>query len=161
MTCSAEFWLGWNQIPECSIILNLKAHQSWPKSAQNGAQFFFSQKSHIFGKRCTIFNPKRLVFCIFTLKFFLKCQNVAIFSSFTGFFWVFSKIFFKKVYSFCFIKAHKKNSRSHLTLKVAPMCYKAHVIEHSENQVQSRVSHTNFFQSCFRPRQEHSVKFCF
>ena len=109
----------------------MKAHQSWPKSAQNGAQFCFSQKSHIFWKRRTILNPKTLVFCIFVLKFFLKCQNVAIFSSFTGFFWVFSKIFFKKVYSFCFIKVHLKNSRSHLTLKVAPMCYKAHVIEHS------------------------------
>ena len=132
------------QRTECSIILNLKAHQSWPKSAQNGAQFFFSQKSHIFGKRCTIFNPKRLVFCIFTLKFFLKCQNVAIFSSFTGFFWVFSKIFFKKVYSFCFIKAHKKNSRSHLTLKVAPMCYKAHVIEHSGERSYKRSAHHNF-----------------
>ena len=36
---------------ECSIILNSKVHQIWPKSAQNGAQIFFSQKSHIFGEK--------------------------------------------------------------------------------------------------------------
>ena len=32
---------------------------------------------------------------------------------------------------YCFTKAHKNFSKSHLTLKVAPMCSKAHTIRHS------------------------------
>ena len=45
-------------------------------------------------------------------------------------------------------KVHKSISRSHLILKVAPMCYKAHVIEHSENQVQSLISQAGYSASC-------------
>ena len=59
--CSFAEWL---------IILNSKAHLIWPKSAQKGAQYFFPKKSHIFGKRRTIFDPPNNFYCIFIHEFF-------------------------------------------------------------------------------------------
>ena len=59
-----------NTVPEWLIILNTKAHPIWPKSAQKGAQYFFPKKSHIFGKRRTIFNPPNNFYCIFIHKCF-------------------------------------------------------------------------------------------
>ena len=83
---------------ECSIILKSKVHQIWPKSAQNGAQNFFSPKEPYFWKKEHNFHPKTIFFYTFIHKFFWKCQNVAIFFGFYRWFLVFFKKFSKKVY---------------------------------------------------------------
>merc|ERR1711994_259791 len=57
-------------VTEWLIILNSKAHPIWPKSAQKGAQYFFPKKSHIFGKRRTIFDSPNNFYCIFIHEFF-------------------------------------------------------------------------------------------
>ena len=55
---------GWSK------FLSSKAHWIWPKVAQKGAQKKFLKKSHIFGKRRTIFDPPNNFYCIFIHKFF-------------------------------------------------------------------------------------------
>ena len=112
---------------EFLIILNSKAHLIWPKSAQKGAQYFFPKKSHIFGKRRTIFDPPNNFYCIFIHEFFGDLKNLKIFIFYKFFFFILS---YKGLF-YDFTKAHKKFSRSHLTLNVAPMCSKAHTINHS------------------------------
>ena len=58
-------WLsGWSK------FLSSKAHRIWPKVAQKGAQKNFLKKSHIFGKRRTIFDPPNNFYCIFIHEFF-------------------------------------------------------------------------------------------
>ena len=77
---------------EWLIILNSKAHLIWPKSAQKGAQYLFPKKSHIFGKRRTIFDPPNNFYCIFIHEFFgdakFKKKNLKFFI-FSGFFSIF------------------------------------------------------------------------
>jgi len=86
-----NYTASWLQA-EWLIILNSKAHLIWPKSAQKGAQYFFPKKSHIFGKRRTIFDPPNNFYCIFIHEFFgdakFKKENL-IFFIFSGFFSIF------------------------------------------------------------------------
>ena len=85
-------WSSPFQLSECLIILNSKAHLIWPKSAQKGAQIFSPKKSHIFGKRRTIFDPPNNFYCIFIHEFFgdakFKKKNLKFFI-FSGFFSIF------------------------------------------------------------------------
>ena len=72
--CSPQIILTRSPQTEVLIILNSKAHIIWPKTAQKGAQFFFLKKSHIFGKRRTIFDPPKF-FIAFLCIYFLKMSN--------------------------------------------------------------------------------------
>ena len=131
-----DFWGRFVSFPEWLIILNSKAHLIWPKSAQKGAQYFFPKKSHIFGKRRTIFDPPNNFYCIFIHEFFGDAKFKKKRSKIFYFFWVFFYTFPFKGLFYHFTKAHKNFSRSHLTLKVAPMCSKAHTINHSVSRLQ-------------------------
>ena len=73
--------------------------------------------------------PKQFLLHFYAL-IFLEMSN---FANFFLYFLVFCIFFLIKGLFHCYIKAHKKFSRSHLTLKVAPMCSKAHIIKHLNN----------------------------
>ena len=99
-----------------------------PQKAHKKVHKIFSPKNAIFLVKSTQFLTPQTIFIAFSCINFLEMSNFAIFFLF---FSIFYHFFLIKGLFYCFTKAHKFFSRSHFTLKVAPMCAKAHIIGHS------------------------------
>ena len=91
---------------------------------------FFPKRAIFLVKGAQFLTPQT-IFIAFSYMNFLEMPNLKKKSKIFYFFWVFFYIFPFKGLFYHFTKAHKNFSRSHLTLKVAPMCSKAHTINHS------------------------------
>ena len=72
----------------------------------------------------------------------------------------FCKFSLKRSFS-SFVKAHKNFSRSHLTLKVAPMCSKVHIIKHSGAENDNSVQFDGKNILCTHLPPETEMKFLF
>ena len=107
-----------------------KEHLIYPKKCTKNLQKLFSQKSAIFLVKGTQFlTPETIFIAFLCIKFFSGSKFVHFLLFFLIFFF-FCK-FYPKIGLFCsFKKEHKIFSRCHKTLKVAPMCSKAHGFDH-------------------------------
>ena len=114
--------------PRASKCLDFKSAPNLAKKRTKRCTNFFSPKGAIFLVKSAQFLTPQTIFIAFL------CINIFHTSNFANkfyFFYLSSVFFLVKPPFYCFKKAHKIFSRRHITLKVAPMCAKAHMIGNS------------------------------